>query len=47
VPDMLYVWGMSSQDVLWPLLLLTPHNTWQHLQSLENREPSPSREASL
>ena len=37
----------SSQGVLWLLPLLTLHNTWQHLQSLEDKERSPSRSALL
>src|SRR5262249_47939731 len=37
---------MSSQGVLLLLRLLTAHSTWQHLQSLEDKERSPSREAS-
>src|SRR6516162_6204803 len=37
---------MSSQGVLWLLLLLVPHSTWQHLQSLEDKERSPSRQTS-
>jgi hypothetical protein len=45
--DTLYASKMSSQGVLWPLRLLALHNTWQHLQSLENKERSQSREASL
>jgi hypothetical protein len=44
--DTLYASEMSSQDVLWLLPLLTLHNTWQHLQSFEDRERSQSREAS-
>ena len=38
---------MSSQGALWLLPLLAPHSTWQHLQSLEDKEPNPSRETSL
>jgi hypothetical protein len=38
---------MSSQGVLWLLPLLTPHRTWQHLQSLEGRRRSQSSEALL
>jgi hypothetical protein len=45
--DSLYASEMSSQDVLWLLPLLALHNTWQHLQNLEDKEQSPSREASL
>src|SRR5262249_6810304 len=37
---------MSSQGALELLPLLTAHSTWQHLQSLEDKERSPSREAS-
>jgi hypothetical protein len=37
---------MSSQGVLLLLRLLTAHSTWQRLQSLEDKERSPSREAS-
>jgi hypothetical protein len=36
----------SSQGVLWLLPLLAPHNTWQHSQSLEDKERSLPREAS-
>jgi hypothetical protein len=38
---------MSSQGALWQLPLLVPHSTWQHLQSLEDKERSPSRETLL
>src|SRR5262249_4530132 len=37
---------MSSQGVLRLSPLLTGHSTWQHLQSLEDKERRPSREAS-
>ena len=37
---------MSSQGALRLLPLLTAHSTWQHLQSLEDKERRPSREAS-
>ena len=36
---------MSSRGVLWLLPLLAPHSTWQHLQSLGDKERSRSREA--
>jgi hypothetical protein len=45
-PDTYQVSKMSSQGVLRLLPLLTAHSTWQHLQSLEDKERSPSREAS-
>ena len=44
--DTYQVSKMSSQGVLRLLPLLTAHSTWQHLQSLEDKERSPSREAS-
>src|SRR5262249_44755801 len=44
--DTYQVSKMSSQGVLRLLPLLTAHSTWQHLQSLEEKERSPSREAS-
>jgi hypothetical protein len=47
VRDTLYATKMSSQGVLWLLPLLTLHNTWQHLQSLEDKVRSQSTEASL
>src|SRR5215471_13709517 len=34
---------MSSQGVLLLLRLLTAHSTWQHLQTLEDKERSPMR----
>src|SRR5262249_25431482 len=37
---------MSSPGALRLLPLLTAHSTWQHLQSLEDKERRPSREAS-
>jgi len=45
-PDTYPASKMSSQGVLRMLPLLTAHSTWQHLQSLEDRERRPSREAS-
>src|SRR6516165_11638078 len=44
--DTCQVSKMSSQGVLRLLPLLTAHSTWQHVQSLEDKERSPSREAS-
>jgi hypothetical protein len=44
--DTYQVLKMSSQGVLRLLPLLTAHSTCQHLQSLEDKERSPSREAS-
>jgi hypothetical protein len=44
--DIYQVSKMSSQGVLGLLRLLAAHSTWQHLQSLEDKERSPSREAS-
>ena len=44
--DTYQVSKMSSQDVLRLLPLLTAHSTWQHLQSPEDKERSPSEEAS-
>ena len=44
--DTYQVSKMSSQDVLRLSPLLTAHSTWQHLQSLEDKERSPSKEAS-
>jgi hypothetical protein len=44
--DELSATKMSSQGVLRLLPLLTLHNTWQPLQSLEDKERSQSIEAS-
>jgi hypothetical protein len=38
---------MNGQGALSLLPLLTLHRTWQHLQGLEHKERSRSREASL
>jgi hypothetical protein len=38
VHDTLYATKMSSRGVLWLSLLLAPHSTLQHLQSLEDKE---------
>jgi len=44
--DTYQVSKMNSQGVLLLLPLLTAHSTWQHSQSFEDKERSPSREAS-
>src|SRR6516162_8854289 len=44
--DIYQVSKMSSPGLLRLLPLVTAHRTWQHLQSLEDKERSPSREPS-